>query len=167
MSRIPKAVPPTIVGGAAIVAIALVTAACGSGGYNKPAGASGTAPPTAAASVSVANSPLGQLLVDGSGRTLYLFEGDTGATSTCEDACAQAWPPLLAPGTPSAGSGASAAELGTTTRTDGTTEVTYHGHPLYTYVADTKAGDTNGQGLNQFGAKWYVLSPTGDKIDKD
>ena len=167
MSRIPKAVPPTIVGGAAIAAIALVTAACGTSGYSKPAAASGSAPSAAAASVSVANSPLGQLLVDGSGRTLYLFEGDTGATSTCKDACAQAWPPLLAPGNPTAGSGATAAELGTTTRTDGTTEVTYHGHPLYTYVADTKAGDTNGQGLNQFGAKWYVLSPAGDKIDKD
>jgi predicted lipoprotein with Yx(FWY)xxD motif len=166
MPRIPKAVPPTVVGGAAVAAIALVTAACGTGGYNKPAAASGTAP-AATASVSVANSSLGQMLVDGSGRTLYLFEGDTGATSTCNDACAQAWPPLLAPGTPSAGSGASAAELGTTTRADGTTEVTYHGHPLYTYVADTKAGDINGQGLNQFGAKWYVLSPTGDKIDKD
>jgi predicted lipoprotein with Yx(FWY)xxD motif len=167
MSRIPKAVPPTIVGGAAIVAIALVTAACGSGGYNKPAAASGSAPATAAASVSVANSPLGQLLVDGSGRTLYLFEGDTTAMSTCSDACAQAWPPLLASGTPSAGLGANAAEMGTTTRADGTSEVTYHGHPLYTYVADTKAGDVNGQGLNQFGAKWYVLSPSGDKIDKD
>ena len=165
--RIPKAVPPTVVGGAAIAAIALVTAACGTGGYNKPAGASATTPGTAAASVSVANSPLGQMLVDGSGRTLYLFEADTGSTSTCKDACAQAWPPLLTPGAPSAGSGASAAELGTTTRPDGTTEVTYHGHPLYTYVADTKAGDINGQGLNQFGAKWYVLSPTGDKIDKD
>ncbi len=166
MSRIPKAVPPTIVGGAAIVAIALVTAACGTGGgYSKPAGASGTTPAAAAASVSVANSPLGQLLVDGSGRTVYLFEGDTGSTSTCNDSCAQAWPPVLTAGAPTAGSGASAADLGTTRRADGTTEVTYHGHPLYTYVADTKAGDTNGQDLNQFGAKWYVLSPTGDKID--
>jgi len=167
MSRIPKAVPPTVVGGAVIAAIALLTAACGSGGYSKPAGASGTTPGTAAASVSVANSSLGQVLVDGSGRTLYLFEGDTGSASTCRDACAQAWPPALTAGAPTAGSGASAAELGTTTRADGTTEVTYHGHPLYTYVADTRAGDTNGQGLNQFGAKWYVLSPTGDKIDKD
>src|SRR5437588_7820591 len=143
MSRIPKAVPPTIVGGAAIVAIALVTAACGSGGYNKPAGASGTTPATAAASVSVANSSLGPLLVDGSGRTLYLFEGDTGSTSTCKDACAQAWPPLLTPGVPNEGSGASAAELGTTTRADGTAEVTSHGHPLHTYVADPMEGDTN------------------------
>jgi predicted lipoprotein with Yx(FWY)xxD motif len=172
MSRIPKLVLPAVVGGTA-----LVTAACGSGG-GKPAGASGTPPsysaPSAQAApsgqstgavVAVASSPLGQLLVDGSGRTLYLFELDKGTSSTCYGPCAQAWPPLLTTGGPSAGTGANAASLGTTTRNDGKAEVTYHGHPLYYYVGDTKAGDTTGQGLNQFGAKWYVLAPSGDKID--
>ena len=166
MSRIPKLVLPAIVGGAAVL-----TAACSSG-YSNPAGASATTPSSSApsaqstgAAVDVANSSLGQLLVDGSGRTLYLFELDKGTSSTCDGPCAQAWPPLLTKGAPTAGTGANAADLGTTTRKDGTTEVTYNGHPLYYYVGDTKAGDTTGQGLNQFGAKWYVLAPGGDKID--
>jgi predicted lipoprotein with Yx(FWY)xxD motif len=176
MSRLPKLLLPAVT-----VAIALVTAACGSSGGDNPALASGTKPTsptppeatpapdagTRGAVVSVATSPLGKMLVDGSGRTLYLFEADTGNASTCYDACAQAWPPLLTTGAPTAGPGATAALLGTTTRKDGATEVTYGGHPLYQYVADTKAGDTNGEGLNQFGAKWYVLAPTGVKIDKD
>jgi len=166
MSRIPKLVPPAIVVGAA-----LLTAACGSG-YSKPAGAAGAAPGSSAPSgqstgavVGVASSPRGQLLVDGSGRTLYLFEADKGTSSTCDGPCAQAWPPLLTTRAPSAGTGANAADVGTTTRKDGTSEVTYHGHPLYYYVGDSKTGDTTGQGLNQFGAKWYVLAPSGDKID--
>ena len=171
MSPSPKLIPLALV-----AATAVVTAACGSGG-GKPAAASGTAPaPTMATApsahgggevVAVATSPLGQMLVDGSGRTLYLFEADKGDASTCYDTCAQAWPPLLTSGAPMSGTGANAADLGTTTRKDGTVEVTYHGHPLYHYVADTKAGDTNGQGLNQFGAKWYVLAPSGTKIDND
>jgi len=172
MPRIPKLVPPAIV-----VGTALLTAACGSGG-GKPAAASGTAPsygassgqaapssPGTGAVVDVGSSPLGQLLVDGAGRTLYLFEADKGTSSVCDGPCAQAWPPLLTTGAPTAGTGATTADLGTTTRKDGTTEVTYHGHPLYYYVGDSKTGDTTGQGLNQFGAKWYVLAPSGDKID--
>jgi len=168
MSRISKLVLPAVVGGTA-----LVTAACGSGG-GKPAAASQTAPnysdsapsgQSTGAVVAVASSPLGQLLVDGSGRTLYLFEADKGTSSTCYGPCAQAWPPLLTTGGPSAGTGANAADLATTTRNDGKAEVTYHGHPLYYYVGDSKAGDTTGQALNQFGAKWYVLAPSGDKID--
>jgi predicted lipoprotein with Yx(FWY)xxD motif len=171
MYRVPKLVLPAVIGGTA-----LITAACTGGGYSKPAGASGTAPrysdsaPSAqstGAVVAVATSPLGQLLVDSAGRTLYLFEADTNGSSTCDGPCAQAWPPLLTTGAPTAGTGANAANLGTTTRKDGTTEVTFGGHPLYYYAGDTKAGDTTGQGLNQFGAKWYVLAPSGDKIDKD
>jgi predicted lipoprotein with Yx(FWY)xxD motif len=172
MSRTPKLVAPAIVVGAA-----LLTAACGAGGGKpKPAAASGTAPsysdsaPSAqstGAVVAVATSPLGQMLVDSTGRTLYLFEADKNGSSTCDGPCAQAWPPLLTTGAPTAGTGTTAANLGTTTRKDGTTEVTFGGHPLYYYAGDTKAGDTTGQGLNQFGAKWYVLAPSGDKIDKD
>jgi predicted lipoprotein with Yx(FWY)xxD motif len=177
MRRIPKLVPPAV-----IVGTALLTAACSSGadnpavasGAGKPAGASTAAPDysdsapsgqSTGATVDVAGSPLGQLLVDGSGRTLYLFELDKGTSSTCDGPCAQAWPPLLTTGAPSAGTGTNAADLGTTTRKDGKTEVTYHGHPLYYYAGDSKPGATTGQGLNQFGAKWYVLAPSGDKID--
>jgi predicted lipoprotein with Yx(FWY)xxD motif len=118
------------------------------------------------ATVAVRDSKLGKILVDGHGRTLYLFEADKKTNSTCYGACASAWPPLATTGTPKAGNGASPALLGTTPRTDHTTEVTYNHHPLYYFVSDTKPGDTTGQGLNSFGAKWYVLNPKGTKIDK-
>ncbi|GAA2087392.1 phosphatase PAP2 family protein [Actinomadura alba] len=119
----------------------------------------------APATVAVRDSKLGKILVDGHGRTLYLFEADKGTKSTCYGACATAWPPLTTTGKPKAGSGVSPALLGTTARTDHTTQVTYKGHPLYYFISDTKPGDITGQGLNSFGAKWYVLDPKGDKID--
>jgi predicted lipoprotein with Yx(FWY)xxD motif len=115
--------------------------------------------------VQVAKSRLGQILVDGGGRTLYLFEKDKGTSSTCYGPCAAYWPPLTTRGKPHAARGASAARLGTTKRRDGKLEVTYNGHPLYYFVADTKTGDTSGQALNQFGAEWYVLSPAGRKVE--
>jgi predicted lipoprotein with Yx(FWY)xxD motif len=111
-------------------------------------------------------SSLGTIVVDGRGRTLYLFEKDGGTKSSCEGACAQAWPPFMTNGTPQAGSGASASLLGTTTRPDGKTGVTYDGHPLYYYVGDSGPGQTHGQGLDQFGGGWYVLSSNGDKVEK-
>jgi predicted lipoprotein with Yx(FWY)xxD motif len=132
----------------------------------------GSSPSTAATGrqvdpgVAVATSKLGQILVDGTGRTLYLFEADTNGSSACDATCAQAWPPLIAKGTVTAGNGAQATELGSTTRRDGSTQVTYNGHPLYNFSGDVKAGDTAGQGLHAFGADWYVLAPSGDKIDK-
>ncbi|WP_214108619.1 COG4315 family predicted lipoprotein [Acrocarpospora catenulata] len=118
------------------------------------------------ATVAVRDSKLGKILVDGRGRTLYLFEADKGTSSTCYGKCTTVWPPLTIKGKPQAGSGASPALLGTTARTDHTTQVTYNGHPLYYFVTDAKPGDTTGQGLNSFGAKWYVLDPHGNKIDK-
>ena len=127
-----------------------------------PAAGSGT---PAGATVAVRDSKLGKILVDGHGRTLYLFEADKGTSSTCYGACASAWPPLTTTGTPRAGNGASPALLGTPPRTDHTTEVTYNHHPLYYFVSDTKPGDITGQGLNSFGTKWYVLNPKGNKID--
>jgi predicted lipoprotein with Yx(FWY)xxD motif len=153
---------------AASVAIALVAAGCGgnsSSGASPPASSPGTT--AAGATVAVKSSKLGGILVDGAGRTLYLFEKDKGTTSSCYGACAGGWPPYTATGAPQAGSGASASLLGTTTRTDGKTEVTYHGHPLYYFAGDRKPGDTNGQGLNAFGAEWYVLSAAGDKLEKE
>jgi len=162
----------------AVTAAALSAAACGTGsGYTAStpapaAGAGSAASPAPAASgsdttISVASTKIGQVLVDGSGRTLYLFEADKGKDSVCYNACAQAWPPVTTAGSPQGGSGVSGSLLGTTARTDGTTEVTYGGHPLYYFIADKKAGDITGQGIDQFGAKWYVLSPDGQKIDSD
>ncbi|MFJ2032829.1 phosphatase PAP2 family protein [Streptosporangium sp. NPDC087985] len=138
-----------------------VPAAPGSPTGKTPAG---SATP-ASATVAVRDSKLGKILVDGKGDTLYLFEADKGTNSTCYSACATAWPPLTTTGKPQAGSGASPALLGTTSRTDHTTQVTYNGHPLYYFVSDTKPGDITGQGVDSFGAKWYVLNPEGRKID--
>ena len=134
-------------------------------------GSYGSSPSTTATgrqgapSVAVATSKLGQILVDGNGRTLYLFEADTNGLSACDATCAQAWPPLVAKGTVTVANGANASELGSTSRKDGSTQVTYNGHPLYNFSEDVKAGDTSGQGSHAFGADWYVLAPTGDKID--
>ena len=112
------------------------------------------------------DAKLGQILVDGSGKTLYLFVKDTGTASTCYTSCAQFWPPLLTTGPPQAGAGAQASLLGTTQRTDGTTEVTYAGHPVYFFLNDKAAGDSKGQGVDGFGGLWWVLDPTGKAITK-
>jgi predicted lipoprotein with Yx(FWY)xxD motif len=111
------------------------------------------------------NPKLGKILVDAKGRTLYLFVADKGPSSTCNGACASAWPPLTTSGNATAGPGVSASKLGTTMRSDGTTEVTYNGHPLYYYVADTAPGQTTGQAISQFGAEWDALSPAGRKVE--
>jgi predicted lipoprotein with Yx(FWY)xxD motif len=99
--------------------------------------------------------------------TVYLFEADKGTTSNCSDACAQAWPPVTTSGEPQAEGGAKSADLGTTERSDGTRQVTYHGHPLYYYVSDQSSGETTGEGVKSFGAAWYVMNPQGKKIDND
>jgi predicted lipoprotein with Yx(FWY)xxD motif len=147
-------------------ALAVVVAGCGGGNGG---GAYGSAPPaakSAGATVAVKASKLGNLLVDAQGRTLYLFEADKTTASTCYSACASIWPPLTTTGAAKAGSQVNASQLGATKRSDGKSEVTYHGHPLYYYAGDTAPGATTGQGLNQFGAKWYVVAPTGNKIDR-
>ena len=118
------------------------------------------------ATVGVGTTPLGRILVDGSGRTLYLFEKDKPGRSLCSGACAGYWPPLLTAGKPTAKAGVKTSLLGVTRRGDGTTQVTYAGHPLYRFVQDTKPGQTNGQNLRLSGAEWYVLSPAGRKIEK-
>jgi predicted lipoprotein with Yx(FWY)xxD motif len=136
------------------------TATAGYGGSAAPSSQSGQA------TISVRGSSLGQILVDAGGKSLYLFEADSGTQSTCSGACAQAWPPLTTNGAPKAAGTASPSLLGTTTRSDGTTQVTYSGHPLYYFTGDAKAGDTNGEGSTAFGAGWDVLSPSGAKIEK-
>ena len=142
--------------------VALVAAGCGSSN-NTPTTA---VKPTSgsSATVSVANTGLGKILVDAKGRTLYLFAKDSGTKSTCSGECAAAWPPLRTSGKPTAGGGAKASLLGTTSRSDGQPQVTYAGHPLYGFQGDSKPGDTTGQGNPGFGAPWYVLSPAGNEI---
>jgi predicted lipoprotein with Yx(FWY)xxD motif len=106
-------------------------------------------------------SDLGPILVDSAGLTLYYFHKDKGGKSACYGACASTWPPLTAEGAPKAMSGAQSSQLGTTKRKDGTVQVTYAGHPLYTYAVDSKPGDTKGQDIDSFGAEWYALQPSG------
>lgn len=133
-------------------------------------GAQGTltaahAAPAAGATVTVRDSKFGKILADGQGRTLYLFDADKTTKSTCYHACAKAWPPLTTKGRPQAGAGVTSALLGTTARTDHTTQVTYNGHPLYYFITDRKPGDITGQGVNSFGALWWVLDPKGNRIE--
>jgi len=121
---------------------------------------------TGGARVNIAKSSLGRILVDSKGITLYDFPPDKGTTSVCYGACAALWPPLLTKGKPVAGPGVKASLLGTTKREDGKREVTYNGHPLYYFVSDRKPGQTTGQGINQFGGPWWVLSPAGKEIHR-
>src|SRR5258707_1569975 len=116
--------------------------------------------------VALAASPLGRILVDSKGLTLYDFVKDKDTTSACYGACAALWPPLTTKGKPVAGRGVRASLLGTTKRKDGKLEVTYGGHPLYYFVTDRKPGQTTGQGVNQFGGPWWVISAAGKEIHR-
>lgn len=155
-----------------LVALPLL-AGCGSGsgsGSSKTSttasGGSATHTSSGAATVTtVSSGGLGTILVAG-GRTSYLFQRDTGSQSTCSGACIAGWPAVTTDGAPKAAGGATASMLGVTKRSDGTTQVTYAGHPLYFYAGDSSAGQTNGQGVNAFGAKWYVVAPSGTAITK-
>jgi predicted lipoprotein with Yx(FWY)xxD motif len=157
------------------VAGALVLAACGGSGTSGSS-SSGSTPGYGAAQPNPSNTSgaasvvgtktgsLGTFLVDANGRTLYLWDADHGPNSTCSGACAQAWPPLTTTATPKASGAVKASLLGTTTRADGTREVTYAGHPLYTFAGDTQPGQTSGQGSNGFGAPWWVVTPAGTAL---
>jgi predicted lipoprotein with Yx(FWY)xxD motif len=149
-----------------VSAFAALATGCSNSSSSSPAPTTATAaPPTAtgAASLKTGSSSLGTFVTDGSGRTLYIFAHDTGTASTCYNACAVQWPPALTVGTPTS-SGLTASMVGTTTRTDQTKQVTYNGHPLYYFSADGGPGQTNGQGVDAFGGKWYVVSPNGTPI---
>jgi predicted lipoprotein with Yx(FWY)xxD motif len=151
-----------LAGAAAIALIGLAAIGCGGGGATAspapPESTGGRAP-----TLSVATTGLGNILGDSRGRTLYLFQKDSG-TSSCFGACAAAWPPLRSNGKPTVGSALNASRVGTTTRSDGKPQITYNGHPLYLYGGDEKPGDTNGQGLTAFGAPWWMLSPAGNQV---
>src|SRR3954471_1489455 len=151
---------PMVVGAAALAAFAL--AACGGASTtsSKSPGTSGDA----TATVDAASGSLGNILVDSQGRTVYLFKKDSGPKSTCFGACATSWPPLRASGKATVGTGVSASKVGTIARSDGGRQVTYGGHPLYLFAGDSKPGDTNGQGVDAFGAAWLALSAAGKAI---
>jgi predicted lipoprotein with Yx(FWY)xxD motif len=152
------------------VVSALVLAACGGSSYGGSTSTSTSSPaqatPRAASVVTTKKGSLGTFLVDAQGRTLYLWDADKSSRSTCSGACAQAWPPLTATGTPKATGGAMASLLGTSTRADGSREVTYAGHPLYYFAGDSAPGQTSGQGTNGFGAPWWVVSPGGKALTR-
>ena len=157
-----------------LVALGVLAAGCGSNGSGSGGsssggyGSSGTAPASGGASsvatLSATSTNLGTILVDGSGRTLYLFEKDQPNQSACSGACVAAWPVDQSSGTPKVGSGVKASLLGTIRRGDGTTQVTYNHHPLYYYSGDSQPGQQNGQGVNAFGATWFVVAPAGAAV---
>ncbi len=158
-----------------VAAAALVLADCGGGGEGEATGggeettreethtpANGEAEASGNAYVALASSPgLGLVLVSSEGFVLYAFAGDRGATSSCYGACAKAWPPLLTEGPPQPSNGASAAKLGTSERRDGSVQVTYAGHPLYTYGGDDGPGQATGNGAAAFGGLWQALKGSG------
>jgi predicted lipoprotein with Yx(FWY)xxD motif len=152
---------------AAVVALILAVNLVASAFSQAPSKATSTPTRAAPATLMVHTvTPLGPILVDGSGRTLYLFEADTGKASTCSGACARAWPPLLTSDPPHVGPGVTQALVGTMPTSDGTLQVTYNGHPLYYFAGDRKAGETKGEGLTAFGAGWDAVSPPGNKIEQ-
>jgi predicted lipoprotein with Yx(FWY)xxD motif len=144
--------------GQAVQKVWWVVSAAGKKITTKPPAAT----PVAAPTVQLRATNLGTILVDSRGMTLYLYAQDTSGTSTCYDQCASFWPPLVVTGSPVAGQGIDASLLGTTTRTDGTTQVTYAGHPLYFFAKDAQAGDTAGQGV---GGVWNAVSASGAKVE--
>jgi predicted lipoprotein with Yx(FWY)xxD motif len=161
--------PITLLAGAALPVSAIVVAAFGSGASaaTAPAQATNARPATAAAAkrtVDVRRTGLGRILVDSRGRSLYLFKKDAKRKSRCSGACATFWPPLLVSGKPTAGHGARAAKVGSIKRSGGKRQVTYDGHPLYRFVMDVKPGNTNGEGVTAFGARWFVISPAGKQV---
>ena len=158
---------------APVLAAAVIgLAACGSSASTStsstpaatPAASAGTSSSPASTSGSMiksAKTKLGTILVNSQGFAIYMFGPDTATKSMCTGSCATYWPPVRGPVTALPGSNLRPKLLGTIKRPDGTTQATYDGHPLYTYVADKKAGVATGQGTNLSGGKWYVLAPSG------
>jgi predicted lipoprotein with Yx(FWY)xxD motif len=149
--------------------LVLVVAGCGGGGsYGGGSSSSSSTKPASgpAATLALGSTGLGKILTGASGRTLYLFEKDKSAVSTCNGGCASVWTPLTTTGKPNAGAGVDSAKLTTSKRSDGKQQVVYGGHPLYYFTSDTKSGDTKGQNINEFGADWYAVSAAGQKVEK-
>ncbi len=154
-----------------LLGTALLAAACGSSassssssvGTGTGAGSSSSASGSAMV-ITTKTGSAGTYLTDGSGRTVYLWVKDPSGKSVCSGACEGAWPPVTTTGSPTASGSAVSSDLGTLTRSDGSTQVTYDGHALYYYVGDSSAGMTAGQGSNGFGAKWWLVAPSGSSI---
>ena len=150
------------------VASALLATACGSAAASSPSSAPAAGSPASASTtgtvITTQAGPAGAFLTAGSGRAVYLWAKDGMNMSACSGACAAAWPPVPATGKLTAAGGAKASDLGTITRSDGTKQVTYDGHPLYYFVGDSAAGQANGQGSDNFGAKWWLVASSGAKI---
>jgi predicted lipoprotein with Yx(FWY)xxD motif len=153
---------PKLLAVGAVLTLALAACSNETPPPTQPA-ASGSGSPSAAASTTVqtADSDLGTILTDGDGMTLYMFLNDTGTTSTCTVGCATTWPALTVDGQATAAMGADDSLLGTTARDDGTTQVTYNGHPLYHYSGDSAPGDINGEGIGDI---WFAVSAKGEKV---
>jgi len=157
-------------GAAGLAALALAVSACGSSSSSSAASgstpaAAGSSPAASASASSSGGTTLTaktiggqQVLTNSAGFTLYWFAPDTSTTSKCTGSCATYWPPVKGPAT--AGSGVTGT-LATITRSDGTTQATYDGHPLYTYAADTAPGQNKGNGLNVSGGLWYEMTVSG------
>jgi predicted lipoprotein with Yx(FWY)xxD motif len=148
-----------LIAAAALSGAVLVSAALGD--------ASSASSPRASkgALVALGKTSLGKVLVDARGRTLYLFEKDKRGRSACYGACATYWPPLISSAKPRAARGVRASLLGLTKRTDGKRQVTYAGHPLYTFSLDRRAGQTSGQGLTDFGGSWNAVAASGREVE--
>lgn len=150
-----------------ITATVLLVAACGSSTSSSPPAAAHTgssSPGATATTVETHSGPLGTYLTGAAGKSLYMFASDTPQQSSCTGQCLTFWPPLTTTGAPTASAGASASMLGTITGSDGAKQVTYDGHPLYYFAEDKAAGEITGQGSNGFGAKWWLLAPSGKPI---
>jgi predicted lipoprotein with Yx(FWY)xxD motif len=152
---------------AAALTLAGSLAACGSSNDNSKSTSSSTQSSSATGTkVTLTSNKLGKILVGPNGHTVYLFLKDkTPNTSTCFGACAKVWTPVPTTGAPQAGPGIQTSLLGVTKRKDGITQVTFNGHPIYYYDDDKKAGTTEGQNKDEFGAEWYVLSAQGNKLE--
>jgi predicted lipoprotein with Yx(FWY)xxD motif len=135
-------------------------------GHSGAKGPAASASPSSTVVTTRSDTGLGQILVDAQGRTLYLFAKDTGSASTCQGSCASYWPPVPVPvsGAPQAAGAAAAASIGIITGSGRSRQLSYAGHPLYYFVGDSKAGQTRGQALDQFGAKWFVLNAAGAAV---
>lgn len=161
-------------GAGTVLVAGLCLAACGGSSTPTSSGTTSSTSSTAAAKagaatgggtvITASSTTYGTILADSSGRTLYMLTADTPTKSICTGACPPIWPPLTVTGSPTAGSGVKASLLGTITRSDGSHQVTYNGHPLYTFVKDSAPGQVNGEGINHFGGIWYVLNAAGDPV---
>jgi predicted lipoprotein with Yx(FWY)xxD motif len=144
-----------------LVVLTLAVALAAAGGTAYAVSSAAPAKARTGAKIKLRSTKLGRVLVDSRGRTLYRFMKDTGRRSHCSGLCASNWPAVTTKGLPRGGSGVSTRQLGTTRRSGGVRQVTYHGHPLYTFVGDSRAGQTNGQGVSAFGARWYAVTASG------